>query len=74
MPDPLSSALARLEAHHAAGWTVTLSLVAGAPEGARWECAGIGPDGRRVRASAATFVEALARACGLIEAPGSAPS
>lgn len=51
---------------------MSLSLVAGAPEGARWECAGIGPDGRRVRASAATFAQALARACALIEAPGPA--
>ncbi len=53
---------------------MSLSLVAGAPEGARWECAGIGPDGRRVRASAATFAQALVRACALIEAQGAPPS
>jgi hypothetical protein len=66
--DPLSSALARLEGHHGAGWTVSFSLVSGAPEGARWECTGIGPDGRRVRASAASLEELLPRACSLIEA------
>ncbi len=72
MSDPLSSALARLEEHHAAGWTVSFSLVAGASDGARWECAAIGPRARRVRASAATLEEALSRACALIEAPADA--
>ena len=69
MPDRLAHALACMEAHGADGWTVTLSLVAGAPEGARWECAAIGPEGRRVRTSAAGLAEAVERACGLMEAP-----
>ncbi len=69
MSDRLAPALARLEAHGAEGWTVTLSLVAGAPEGACWECAAIGPEGRRVRTSAAGLAEAVERACGLIEGP-----
>lgn len=69
MPDPLTSALARLEAHGDRGWTVSLSLVPGAPDGARWECAAIGPEGRRVRTSAADLAEGVERACALMEEP-----
>lgn len=69
MPDRLTSALARLEDHGDRGWTVSLSLVPGAPAGARWECAAMGPEGRRVRTSAAELAEAVERACGVMEGP-----
>jgi hypothetical protein len=71
--DRLSAVLARVEAHGADGWTVTVSLIATAPAGARWECTAIGPGGRRVRVSAASFADAVARACALIEEPRTAP-